>query len=279
MVISVFMLLVFMLLVFGSAVLAAPMKVKVSKVKGTVEVSAGAGWKALKDGDAVPVGADVRTAAGSGCILTWAGGNVVKVGPMTTMSVEQAEKTAGGDEKSRVNLKDGSVSAHAKKLSTQKSSFEIKTPTAVAGVRGTDILAEIEAGNVTFGVSDGQLEVTVGDEVFVVDDGYLVNIGMDGVFEEPMPIPPAMQQRLNEEFEQIKQDSAEAAAEPEDEAIDDDGGADVDQDDDELFDDLAETVNENIEGILDDETLDDVLDTAGAEYITGDVNVTIEFEN
>ena len=261
----------FVLLAFCGAALAAPMKVTVSKVTGKVEVSAGAGWKALKDGDSVSVGADVRTGAGASCILKWGGGNAVKLGPLTTMSVDQAEKSVSGDENSRVNLKAGSAQAHAKKLSTSKSSFEIKTPTAVAGVRGTDIIAEIAAGNVSFGVSDGQLEVTAGDQVFVLDDGFLVNVGMDGVFEDPVPIPQDMLEQLKEEFEALKLEAA--IPDPVEEPTGDRPGAD------EILN-VIETVNESIDLILDNTVVDEVIDKAtGTDFVTGDVSVTIEFES
>ncbi len=269
----------FVLLAFCGAALAAPMKVTVSKVTGKVEVSAGAGWKTLKNGDSVPVGADVRTGAGASCILKWAGGNAVKLGPLTTMSVDQAEKSVSGDENSRVNLKAGSAQAHAKKLSTGKSSFEIKTPTAVAGVRGTDIIAEIAAGNVSFGVSDGQLEITAGDEVFVLDDGFLINVGADGVFEDPIPIPQDIQQKLEQEFEAIKQEAA--VPDPVEETPEEPSGEQpgADEPSDEIVN-VIDTVNETIDVILDNTVVDEVIDKAtGTDYVTGDVSVTIEFES
>ena len=274
-----------LIVLFGCAALAAPMKVKVSKVKGTVEVQSGAAWKALKNGDSVPVGADVRTGSGSSCILTWAGGNVVKLNPMTTLSVS-ADKSAAGDEKSSIALKNGGVSAHAKKLSSKASSFEVKTPTAVAGVRGTDILAEIQAGNVTFGVSDGNLEVTVGDAVFMVEDGFLVNVSESGEFEVPVPIPPEMQQKLQQEFEEIKAEAQDQADAGEDGAAGDEGTEDEGTDDqgadegagDDVPDDVADAVNDTIQNVLDNEIINDVVEEAGSTYITGDVEVTIDFE-
>jgi hypothetical protein len=245
---------------------AAPMKVTVDKVQGTVQVSKGSGWAALKNGDTVPVGADVKTGAGSSCILKWAGGNVIKITPMSTVSVS-AERTAAGDEKSSVNLKQGKVNAHAKKLSTAGSSFNVKTPTAVAGVRGTDILAEIQAGNVSFAVSDGQLELTIGEEVFMLDDGFLVSVDPDGAFSEPVPIPQEMLEELKSEFEALKLEA--------------DSGEDMDASGTESKDEAEiphEDVSGSIDGILDDVVNNAVVESA-QPVITGDVEIIIYLDN
>lgn len=265
---------------FLGAAHAAPMKVTVDKVQGTVQVSKGSGWAVLKNGDSVPVGADVKTGAGSSCILKWAGGNVIKVTPMSTVAVT-AEKSAAGDEKSHVNLKQGKVNAHAKKLSTNNSSFNVQTPTAVAGVRGTDIIAEIQAGNVSFAVSDGQLELTVGDEVFMLDDGFLVSVDPAGVFEEPVPIPQEMLEELKSEFEALKLE-AETGDEDADsgDAKNGDDAADTDEADEvEDMDANLEDVANSIDGILDDAVNSDIVDSADDSVITGDVEIIIYLDN
>ena len=63
------------------------------------------------------------------------GGHVLKVSPQSTVTLSQLEKSAAG-ETSKISLEKGKVFANAKKLQTG-STFEIKPPTAVAGVRGT----------------------------------------------------------------------------------------------------------------------------------------------
>jgi hypothetical protein len=288
-------------LLFAQASLAAPMKVTVSKVQGTVQVQDGAAWKTLKDGDTVKSGAEVKTGAGSSCLLKWAGGNVVKVGPMSNLTVT-AEKS-GADEKSKVDLKNGKVSAHAKKLGTGGSSFNVSTPTAVAGVRGTDIIAEIAAGNVSFGVSDGQLEMSVGGKTFVLEDGFLLKVDPEGGFSEPIPIPPVMMQELKIQFDALKEEAASDAAlggndedsdedadEDSDEDSDEDADADSDEDsdmdadadsDEDMdmgMDEDFEDVTDNIDDILDNEDNNDIVDAAINEYITGAIEVIINLD-
>lgn len=267
----------FFIFMFGAAS-AAPMKVTVDKVQGTVQVSKGSGWSALKNGDSVPVGADVKTGAGSSCILKWAGGNVIKITPMSTVSVT-AERTAAGDEKSSVNLKQGKVNAHAKKLSTAGSSFDVKTPTAVAGVRGTDILAEIQAGNVSFAVSDGQLELTIGDEVFMLDDGFLVSVDPEGVFSEPVPIPQEMLEELKSEFEALKLEAGQDTTGDETgEQGGEEGSDDAADGADDTEDIPQEDVSGSIDGILDDVVNKEIVESA-QPIITGDVEIIIYLDD
>lgn len=256
---------------------AAPMKVTVDKVQGTVQVSKGSGWAALKNGDTVPVGADVKTGAGSSCILKWAGGNVIKITPMSTVSVS-AERTAAGDEKSSVNLKQGKVNAHAKKLSTAGSSFDVKTPTAVAGVRGTDILAEIQAGNVSFAVSDGQLELTIGEEVFMLDDGFLVSVDPDGAFSEPVPIPQEMLEELKSEFEALKLEAAQDSGDESGEQGGEEGSDDAADGADDAEEIPQEDVSGSIDGILDDVVNKEIVESA-QPIITGDVEIIIYLDD
>lgn len=255
---------------------AAPMKVSVAKVQGMVQVNDGSGWKTLKDGDKVASGAEIKTGAGASCMLKWAGGNVVKVGPLTNLTVT-ADKS-GGNEKSTVNLKNGKMTAHAKKLGTPGSTFEVKTPTAVAGVRGTDILAEIAAGNVSFGVADGQLEMTVGGQTFVLDDGFLVEVDPTGGFSEPIPIPAEMLSDLKEEFEALKEEAAQDAESSDADSGDDSKDDSEEDTETEANDDAGDGLDDvigSIDEILDNEVNADIVDSASGEYITGDVEIII----
>jgi len=210
-----------MMIVAGSAMQAVSeaMKVTAGKVQGTVEVSIdGSEWNTVATGDEIPIGATVRTKAESSCILKWADGNAVKVAPISITKVEEADRAASGREKSALSLEKGKVFAHAKKLATPDSSFELRTPTAVAGVRGSDLYGMMSGGAANFGVTDGSLTVEAGGQEVVVEVGFSVNIDPTGNISPPEPIPPAVLQEVKQNTQEAKQEAqAEAKAEKKEE--------------------------------------------------------------
>jgi hypothetical protein len=192
----------------AAAVYSAPMPVTVNGVQGTVEVKAGdaGAWKTVKNGEQAPIGATVRTSANSSCMLNWGGGNAVKVSPLSIVKVAQADKTAGGGEKSQLDLNQGKVFAHAKKLTTTDSSFSVKTPTAVAGVRGTEFYGMVESGGQSsFGVTEGSVAAEAGGVEVMLDPGFSVDIDETGTMSEPAPIPVEIQQEVKENLQEAKE--------------------------------------------------------------------------
>ncbi len=200
--------------VTSGVALSAPMGVKVKNIVGKVEAQSGSGWKAVKDGDSAPVGAPLRTGPASSCVLVWAGGNTAKVGPLSNMKVMAVDKDASGKESSTLDLKQGKIVAHAKKLPTKDSSFKVSTPTAVAGVRGTDPIVEVEeGGESTFGVAAGSIELESGGETIVLEEGFMVDVDSIGAIAEPEVIPEAMMEELKEDLKEVNEEAKQAEAE------------------------------------------------------------------
>ena len=69
---------------------------------------------------------------------------------------------SGGAQQSSIGLQAGGVGSSVNKKLEENSRFEIKTPTAVMGVRGTEFFTQYFSGNVDVRVVDGFVEVTVG---------------------------------------------------------------------------------------------------------------------
>lgn len=67
-----------------------------------------------------------------------------------------------GAQQSSINLQSGAVGSSVGKKLTDNSRFEIKTPTAVMGVRGTEFFTQYYNGNVDVRVVNGIVEVFVG---------------------------------------------------------------------------------------------------------------------
>jgi len=256
--------------VLAVAVYSAPMVVTVDRVAGTVQFRAGdtAPWKNLSNGDKVPVGAMVRTQADSSCILKWADGNAVKVAPLTVMKLTEADKAASGQEKSALDLTEGKVFAHVKKMVTKDSSFQLKTPTAVAGVRGTDLYGtESPSGGSSFGVTEGNLTVQSGEAEVEVDPGLSVNITEEGSISPPEPIPPEIKDEVEQNLSEVREagEADEAAGA---------GAAGEAAGEEEEAGDSAGT----IEQIFDQQLTTDIVEQAGNVYKTGAVDVIISID-
>ena len=295
---------------------AEPMEVTIGKVAGTVEMSEdGAQWSPVANGDKAPVGAILRTKADSSCIITWAGGNAAKVAPLSRMKIEEADRSASGRERSGLLLEQGKVYAHAKKLATSDSTFELRTPTAVAGVRGTDLFGTNAGGGASFGVTDGSLSVSAGGQETMVEVGYVVNVDPTGNISPPEPIPHTKMQEVKqntqeakqeasreqetaskkeekaekkEEKEEKKEEKAEAKQEQKEEktAAGDEKTAETTTTqetteteptiDQAALDEVTENATENIDEVLDEEVTTDLVDDVQSTYKTGTVDVTIQ---
>lgn len=206
---------ILMLGVFLSSVARAEnVKVRIGSVKGSVEAQIGGAWKAVKNNDKVDVGTAVKTGADSSCLLLWNDGNIVKVQSLSMVTVEEASKD-GAKENSTMKLTNGKMFATAKKLTTGDSSFRVKTPTAVAGVRGTDIGVGVEGGASTFQVAAGSIDVALpGGEPVILDQGTQVGV-TEGMASVPMPepIPPAELQELQSNISDVKVEAEAAMSE------------------------------------------------------------------
>jgi hypothetical protein len=263
-----------------AVVFAAPMKVTVDKVKGKVEARANdtAGWKTVANGTSVAVGSTVRTGAGASCMLKWAGGNVVKVDAMSQLKVSQADKGANGAENSTVDLSSGKVSARAKKFNTPDSSFKVKTPTAVAGVRGTYVVGEVdESGESHFGVVEGSVAVEAGGQEIILDEGFMLDYSEINGFTEPEVIPPDELEVLQQEAEEVtteaQQDEAAGEAATEETPV-------KPQTTEEAKDEAeaaSTAVDDVIDTALDEQIINDIVNQSSEDYVTGDVQVTIDF--
>ncbi len=123
----------------------------ISGVQGEVQVQKGGGaWAPVKDGALVKSGDTVKTGAQSSCVIKWGQGNVIKLTAFSQMRLDKLEKNlAAGAENSSLNMWSGKMYAQAKKLNNASSSFEVKTPTAIAGVRGTKLGVGVGADDST----------------------------------------------------------------------------------------------------------------------------------
>lgn len=84
-------------------------------------------------------------------------------------------RTSKDSKQSSISLQSGGVGSSIKKKLTDNSRFEIKTPTAVMGVRGTEFFTQYFKGKVDIKVVDGSVEILVN----INQEGDIIGIGQD----------------------------------------------------------------------------------------------------
>lgn len=158
---------------------------------GTAEVArASAGFAAAADGDLVAAGDRVRTAERSHAVITFFDGSTLTLEPSTTVTVE--EVSANGDAISiRISQAIGRTWATVSRLADPNSRFELKTPTATAGVRGTGFITEVRAdGSSSVQTTDGTVEVTAQNRTVSVGAGQATTVAPNAAPTAPFTAPP-----------------------------------------------------------------------------------------
>ncbi len=200
-----------MVILFGiNAAVAEQTLVTVQRVDGVVEArtSAGAEWTEVAAGGKLSVGATVRTGPSSSCLLLWGNGHVLKIQALTTLDISRLERDSNGNENSGFVIAKGNINAHVGKLRSVESSFTIRTPTAVAGVRGTDLFVDVSADRIsTFGVTAGEIYVEAGGVETIVMPDFIVTVDSTGVVGGAVPMPIEMKQKAHEQAQEVKNES------------------------------------------------------------------------
>lgn len=247
---------------------AATVSAKLTKVKGDVKTraSATAEWKSVKDGDSVSQGAQIKTGPASEVFVGWGGGNVLKVGPLASITLSDLSSGAGS--KNKVELTQGKVFAKAGKLG-KDSSFSIKTPTAVAGVRGTGF----ECSESTVSVVEGSVTVEAGGVEVQLEEGMMTEIPEAGAPpEQPEAIPAEALSDLKEDLQDsvevsaelglVEESSTQQGEEKKEEAAAEDEDAAEEEGD-------ASEAGDAIGDVLDSNTLNELSEDAASEFEPG----------
>lgn len=149
----------------------------------------GSGGRSVSD-PAAPLqrGETVTTGSGGAARLLFDGGAVdVGLGSGSIMTL--VSETAAGIE---ATLERGQLQLKALVLKNRKK-FEVRTPSAICGIRGTAYRLEVGEGREVLTVSEGVVEVrpVSGGEAVLVRAGQRLTFGGAGAWEGPAPLPPA----------------------------------------------------------------------------------------
>ncbi len=184
-------------------------KAVVRSVSGEAQYSDGGAWMPLTAGKELQPGSSVRTANDSKVVLFLdQNGPLVILTENTTLGIDKLTFEPTGVDtiiETQLDLKSGRILGIAKKLSAT-SKYEVKTPSGVAGIRGTRY--SISATGEVY-VLDGSVVV-----VSVRPDGSVVTqvVSEGEMFSpatgRPQPIPPATLDQLMGEFRGVTEAAA-----------------------------------------------------------------------
>lgn len=150
-----------MAMLFNSTTAEGARTATLTNLKGTVLVmkSGTTAWIAGTDRMALGEGDQIRTEGRSSAIVKMDDGSMMKVGPLAMMKVEALGRS-GRDNKTNMGVEVGKTWNRVNRLSGD-AKFDVSTPTAVAGVRGTYFSSEVEeTTDSNFDVFDGAVEVS-----------------------------------------------------------------------------------------------------------------------
>lgn len=182
---AVLFLVVFALGVLSAVLIVNSLRVVqrvtyISQVKGSVEVKEpGESQFRPLTGDArVLAGTIVHTGKDAGALLHWVDGTRLQAGADTTLKVLECRLDKRTDAAlSLFQLDVGRIWVRVIRSLSADSKFEIRTPTATAGVRGTTFSIEVGPdGSTEILVYEGDVEVQSGGQTYGVDEGQAVAV-------------------------------------------------------------------------------------------------------
>ena len=127
----------------------------------TAKLPKGGDFQALADGSNVLAGTTVKTGPVGTLTLNWIDGTRIRVGANAIMTVLKCQINRNTQaETSLFRLDAGEILVRVRKLLSGQSKFEIQTPTATAGVRGTIFAVRVgPEGKTEIEVIEGQVKV------------------------------------------------------------------------------------------------------------------------
>ncbi len=129
----------------SSAAADTVIKAQVTSVTGLADLlrKGGSKWIQTRPGATVSSGDIIRTAQESRVVIDITGYGTVALSEQSLISIS-IQLLPDNTEFASCNLKQGSLLANTKKLVTNKQRFAVKTPTAVAAIRGTSFKTSVD---------------------------------------------------------------------------------------------------------------------------------------
>ncbi len=147
-----------LVLVFNFIIAQQPFG-KISLPLGKVDVStADNKWSRAKPNQPVFEGNVIRTQVKSRCEITLTGGGKIRIGEQSELELNEADVKPMA-KSFNANLKKGNIWVSAKAAFGEKKNIAVRTPTAVAAIRGTKYRAKAGDDESSVLVYDGKVDV------------------------------------------------------------------------------------------------------------------------
>jgi hypothetical protein len=134
----------------------------IQSIKGTVEVQRAhtTAWIPATEGMKLNEGDVVRTKSKSKVVIQLDDGSVTQLTSLSSMTMDKLSRSLKG-KSTDMNMEVGKSWMKVKKLNPERDKFNVSTPTAVAGVRGTYFSSEVEeTTDSSFDVFEGEIAVS-----------------------------------------------------------------------------------------------------------------------
>ena len=200
-----FVLLIVLALMLTQSVAVLQRVARVSEVKGAPQIVATGQQEAQPLGEMrlVQAGDKLITGGQGQLTLNWIDGTRIRLEPNTELLVEKCQ-VAQGAEYSSFRLDLGNVWIRVLKLLSQQDKFEIQTPTATAGVRGTIFAVEVASDGATeIQVYEGEVKVESGGKQLRVAKNHTAQLGDSSGVSEVVGFSEEDRQNWNQEIAQL----------------------------------------------------------------------------
>ena len=134
----------------------------ISKISGVAETRVGneLAWKEAKVGQSLTTRDKIRTKMGSYVKLVLPDKSTIELKENSVLDLSRMTSSPDdGSEVTKIKLWIGTVRCDVEKLKNENSSFEIHTPVAVCGVRGTIPGVQTDGNNATFWSEENDIDV------------------------------------------------------------------------------------------------------------------------
>ena len=232
-------------LVLLAAAAAPSLALHIESASGDVQaMNPGENWQDARAGLELEEGAKIKTGRGAEALVRWMRGHSVRIEPLSSITFDEAYYSRVTDlERNRISVENGSMLVATKKFRNRDTVFEVKTPTARAGVRGTRFVVRVSDGESSFLVLEGELSIVSENIEIILEQNFQTTVEPGAPPAEPAPIPDSARREYDSETSEMSDSAEEDAAQ--DENID---SADL------------ETIYDNVvQEVVDDRVQDEII--------------------